>query len=198
MGATDLFRSYETTSIKTLKTQIEQDTNIDIMEDGCSYSGSWGVKRGAPIILNGTASSYSEAEDKILDKLNKWDPVGAIQVVEKVGTPAQLERISKQHNTINQLRNDFYKMKQDSKIKFFEVKSKTKTCKGCGTRHVMTNLNSYDCPNCRESMLSDTVSKKHNKMLEKIDKAIIKVEDMISKKGGKTNKYYVAGGSCSC
>lgn len=198
MGATECIRTYNgKLSTSKLKQEIENDKRQDEFEDGCSYSGSWGVKSGI-VILNKTFSNRDLAYEWLCENNDKWGPIEAVRVEEKLGTTTQNARIDKQNDLIRKLYNDMCVFNSNWNTKFKSRKSKTMTCKSCNTRFEISRVRSTNCPCCNSSLMSASDLKRLDNLKTKHSNAIFKRDEMISKKTGKTNKYWVAGGVCSC
>jgi hypothetical protein len=72
MGAQLLTRTYDKTNRENLKELIHSDQDQDRCEDGCSYSGSWGVKDSNLNFVSKKFSNEQECEDYIANNNDKW------------------------------------------------------------------------------------------------------------------------------
>jgi len=197
MGAATLIRTYKGLTRKQVETRVQQDKRQDEMEDGCSYSGSWGVKSGINFV-NRTFKSSDDAYEYIEENNDKWGPIDVCYFEEKLGTEAQNKRIETQKIKAKKSRQDLNDFYSNTLNKIRNVQSKTKGCKSCCSRFPISTLGSLNCPNCRKPLLTDTEVKKVSKINENIKKEKIKLSTLISKKGGKTLTGWVVGGWCSC
>jgi len=197
MGACDCVISIEAKNEKILKERIESERNTMGFENGTDpYCGNWNAKDNGVRILNQSFTNYNTAFEHIMDTNDKWDCVDAVRVIEKVGTPAQNERIKKQKTKLS--------ITKDNRVKFIHTwvrnvrdsKSKTKSCKKCNTRHNTDNINHITCSACGNSFLTDSQKTKVETLKNKVVLEENKLNNMIIKRGGKTNKYWLVGGWC--
>jgi|SaaInlV_100m_DNA_6_1039743.scaffolds.fasta_scaffold17652_2 hypothetical protein len=198
MGGTECIRTYNgKLTRKQLEQQIENDRQQDGMEDGWSYSGSFSVKDGHKY-ENKTFASTNIAYEWICENNDKWGPLSIVNVVEKQGTETQNKRIDIQRQKVRDIERELTKYGVNWLSKLYSQKSLTKSCPKCKTRFQKNQIKRTSCSCCGTSFYSETDKKRVKKIEEKISKEQQKLDLLISKKGGKTNKYWMAGGICSC
>lgn len=195
MGGELVTRRYENISDKKVREQIESDTEEMGYESGHGYSGTWVEKNGINF-LNRTFSSESAAENYIADNNDKWGAIDVARVVEKQGTESQNAKIDTQRAKVRTTKSSVNVFLGQVLTKNKNVKAKTKKCKSCGTVHQVANIG-VRCSSCNNIFLTETESKKLEKIKANIVKEQKKLETMIAKKGGKTIKSLIVGGWCS-
>jgi len=145
-----------------------------------------GEGEGKPL----TFDSITDAKD-YLDTLPETKRSNTVRVFEKEGTKGQNERIESQRTQI---------AVREAKVDMFVTQwldrvhtstSKTKGCTECGTRFDRKDIIDIFCPECGKNMLASGDLKRYNRLLELVAKEENKLEVMINKRGGRTNKFYL-------
>ena len=198
----------------TVRTKVADTTEQMNWEGGNdSYSGHWGVKNGGVDFCSTTFKTESEADEWLCDNNDKWGNVGACYFDNEAGTKAQRTRVDKLNTKLNEanaihrtLVANVQEISEGALIKMKSVKSKTKSCKHCGARHIVRDLTSTTCK-CGETLLSDTEVKriakaetnaraKVAKSYEKITKADTTLRELKAELG--IVQGWLCGGWCSC
>lgn len=227
MGASYVSRTYPDMPESELAKHIDNDRAQDAHEDGCSYSGSWGVKHGFDVEYTGygsnravkTFDSVRDADDYISDNNDKWGPLTAVKarIIEMklpdgrlastdYGTGASIP-MGKATLALHEKHKEAHTALQAfgpailARVK--TAKSKTKGCSKCGSAIATKYIQSLQCPVCRHDyLITDTDTKKLVALRAKADKAKAAAETArkveLDKLAQKHSKLvWVVGGMCS-
>ncbi len=197
MGACDYVIKIKEKNQKKLTQIVSSKTDDMRSESGSSYSGTWASKDSGVNFINRTFTNYDVAYDYIMEHNNKWDCVDAVKVIEKLGTPTQNLRIEKQKEKVSLARKKVEEFDKNWFANMKNAKSKTKGCKHCGSRKNISNIHFNHCSDCSHTYLTEPQLKRRARLEGFVTKEKEKMESLISKKGGKTNEYFLVGGWCS-
>ena len=163
---------YKGTYKQALK-EFNADCEQSRHEDGHSYSGGMGMFPGVQK-LSKEFNSEDEARDWIEEHHSKWDSAFAVQFKNGRETDAsQKKRKALYEATVNgerDVRSLISRFSEEIK----QQKSRTKSCKRCGSGVNKSYINNSVCPVCGESMLSETQKKRIANLEKKSQDAQIK------------------------
>lgn len=189
----------ETTNLKTekeVRKWVASETLKMEAEKSGLYCGNWSAKEEGVNFLSKTFTNFQEACDFIAEHNDKWGPVDACRVTEKQGTDAQNKRIELQKKKVSEAYSKIFNFQEEWVTNLQGRTTKRKTCKECSATIPVHHIRTPFCPHCRKSLLSPTQTKKLEKIKENWEKEERKYKEMVAKRGGKTLKYWVVGGSC--
>lgn len=127
-----------------LEDHVSQAVSVDGYENGHSYGGGWASKGSTDLNFHSKLFvSKHEAADFIADINDKYNGLDVVRVVvhsDKRGYGTinkKLERIEKLQNLVD------IEIPNAAAVRAINGKSKTRTCKACGNRHVLAEIRPY-------------------------------------------------------
>lgn len=178
-----------------LATDEFQEARSDNGDGG--YSGSFAEKSGVTIVDKGFKSA-DEALDYSMEYNDKWGDAYLSPINPVKQTKKHLDHTEK----LRKLQKEYDEFDANVLAKAKQGKSKTKSCKGCNTRYVISNLRlvsanghygfskpqDFNCPNCSKTFLSETDLKKK----ESLQKRRLKEKDNV-RESAKTFLWVLSG-----
>ena len=203
-------------SEQDLRKQFSEIVQECQIQDGIDpYSGSFGTKNEGVVVHHKTFSTESDAEEYLHEEadLDKWGPAIAVKVkVPKAATQKRVETLRKKIREL-QLKNGYsgvFEAQGEREIYAAAVeraksaKSKTTTCKACGSQIAREYIRSHECPVCRNKsfILTKADQNKLDRLRNQQEKACEKVKEMESqireliKKDDSTAFVWFIGAMC--
>jgi len=141
--------------------------------------------------------TINAAENYISENHSKWD--GPIAVQFKTGKETEASK-KKQNALFDKKVELSNKAEQILKLGYLNLKngkSLTLSCKKCKSKLNKEYIRDHVCPLCNESLLSLTIHKRYDKVIEKFEAAKKECENYIPKVTDEQIVWLV-GGWCSC
>lgn len=196
MGATTDYRVYETNDRSKIKSAFADACEQARYEDGHDYPGTIACFSGIGAWHDKQFATASAAKEYLIEQHSKWSDALAVSFFLPVEpTKRDKEKLERAKQSVRSWEARHHDAFVKIAAAFAARKSGTVGCSNCGSRVAREFLKGTNCPVCNASLLSETDTKRLEKIKERVKRAREALTE-VSKPKASTNIGWVVGGWC--